>query len=121
MEQINTKKIYKVKNDKGGLSRNEIETAIKKHEEETLGKDLEPALAIEKNYKSEILKLINKVNTLTDQEEQYSCLQLLQQSIENFISTFNKDISDNFTYKMKMHFYLTYLFNVFFATYHFKF
>ena len=109
-----------IKNDKGGLSRNEIETAIKKHEEETLGKDLEPALAIEKNYKSEILKLINKVNTLTDQEEQYSCLQLLQQSIENFISTFNKDISDNFTYKMKMHFYLTYLFNVYSLLLNFK-
>ena len=110
-----------IKNDKGGLSRNEIENAIKnqKKEEETIGKDLEPAMIIEKNYKNEINKLFNKVNTLTDQEEQYSCLQLLQKCIENFIDTFNKE-NDNFTYKQKMHYYLTYLFNAYSCLLNFK-
>jgi len=110
-----------IKNDKGGLSRNEIENAIKKQkqEEETIGKDLEPAMIIEKNYKNEINKLFNKVNTLTDQEEQYSCLQLLQKCIENFIDTFNKE-NDNFTYKQKMHYYLTYLFNAYSCLLNFK-
>ena len=110
-----------IKNDKGGLSRNEIENAIRKQEEETIGKDLEPAMILEKNYKNEIYTLFNKVNTLTDPEEQYSCLQLLQKSLEDFIETFNKDISDNFTYKQKMHFYLTYLFNVYSLLLNFKY
>ena len=108
-----------IKNDKGGLSRNEIERAIKKQEKETIGKDLEPAMIIEKNYKNEINILFNKVNTVTDQEEQYSCLQLLQKCIENFIDTFNKD-TDNFTYKQKMHYYLTYLFSAYSSLLNFK-
>ena len=109
-----------IKNDKGGLSRNEIENAIKKQENETVGRDLEPAMALERNYKNEINKLFNKVNNLTDQNEQYSCLQLLQKCLENFIDTFNKDINDNFTYKQKMHYYLTYLFNTYSSLLNFK-
>ena len=54
-----------IKNDKGGLSRNEIERAIKKQEKETIGQDLEPAMALERNYKYDINRLFNKVNTLT--------------------------------------------------------
>ena len=109
-----------IKNDKGGLSRNEIEKAIKKQEDETIGKDLEPALVLERNYKSEINKLFNKVNSFTDQNEQYSCLQLLEKCLENFIDTFNKDIIDNFTYKQKMHYYLTYLFSAYSLSINFK-
>ena len=63
-----------IKNDKGGLSRNEIEKAKEKQENETFGKDLEPAMSIERNYKKEINELFNKVNTLTDQLEQYQTL-----------------------------------------------
>ena len=109
-----------IKNDKGGLSRNEIENAIKKQEDETIGRDLEPALVLERNYKNEINKLFNKVNNLTDQHEQYSCLQLLQKCLENFIDTFNKDIIENFTYKQKMHYYLTYLFSTYSSMLNFK-
>ena len=109
-----------IKNDKGGLSRAEIENAIKKQDDETIGGDLEPAMALERNYKNEINKLFNKVNSLTDQNEQFSCLQLLQKCIENFIETFNKDINDNFTYKQKVHYYLTYLFNAYSCLLNFK-
>ena len=109
-----------IKNDKGGLSRNEIENAIKKQEDETIGKDLEPAMVNERNYKNEINKLFNKINSSTDQQEQYLSLQQLQKCIENFLETFNKDIEDNFTYKQKMHYYLTYLFSSFSLYLNFK-
>jgi molecular chaperone DnaK (HSP70) len=102
-----------IKNDKGGLSRNEIEQSKKNQEKETIGKDLEPAMSLERNYKNEINKLFNKVNTLTDPNEQYLTLQQLQRCIENFIETFDKDMEDNFIYKQKMHYYLTYLFNAY--------
>ena len=102
-----------IKNDKGGLSRNEIEKAKEKQENETFGKDLEPAMIIERNYKKEIKELFNKVNILTDQEEQFFTLQKLEKCIENFIETFNKDNEDNFTYMKKMHYFLTYLFNTY--------
>ena len=109
-----------IKNDKGGLSRNEIEKAKEKQENETFGKDLEPAMTIDRNYKKEINELFNKVNALTDQLEQYQTLLQLQKCIENFISTFNKDNEDNFTYKQKMHYFLTYLFNTYSSILTFK-
>ena len=59
-----------IKNDKGGLSRNEIEKVIIKQENETIGKDLEPAMILERNYKNEITKLFSKINSLTDSVEQ---------------------------------------------------
>ena len=59
-----------IKNDKGGLSKNEIEEAKIKLEEETIGYDLEPAMILERNYKKEINLLYNKINTLTDLQEQ---------------------------------------------------
>ena len=110
-----------IKNDKGGLSRNEIEKAIIKQEEETIRKYFEPAMALEKNYKNEINQLFNKVNTLTNELEQFSVLNQLQKCIESFIETFNKDIEDNFTYKQKMHYYLTYLFNTYSFSLNFHF
>ena len=109
-----------IKNDKGGLSRNEIEKAIIKQENEIIGKDLEPAMILERNYKNEITKLFSKINSLTDPVEQFYNLQQLQNCIENFIETFNKDIIDNFTYKQKIYYYLTYLFNAYSASLNFK-
>jgi len=109
-----------IKNDKGGLSRNEIEKAKEREINETFGKDLEPAMIIERNYKKEINELFNKVNSLTDQLEQYQTLLQLQKCIENFIETFNKDNEDNFTYKQKMHYYLTYLFYAYSSILNFK-
>ena len=108
-----------IRNDKGGLSRKEIEKAIKKQEEETIGQDLQPAMAIERNYKNEINQLFNKINSLTNQLEQYTALQQLERCIESFIETFHKDIDDNFTYKQKMHYYLTYLFNAYSSSFNF--
>jgi len=109
-----------IKNDKGGLSKNEIEKAKENQENETFGKDLEPAMIIESNYKKEINELFNKVNSLTDQLEQFQTLIQLQKCIENFISTFNKDNEDNFTYKQKMHYFLTYLFHTYSSILNFK-
>ena len=109
-----------IKNDKGGLSRNEIENAIKKREFETLGRDLEPAMLSERNYKKEINQLINKINNEIDQNEQYSALQLLQVCIENLLENFNKDFIDNYTYQKKMHYYLIILFNTYSLLLNFK-
>ena len=55
-----------IKNDKGGLSKNDIEEAKLKEEEESIGYDLEPAMILERNYKKEINILYNKINTLND-------------------------------------------------------
>ena len=99
-----------IKNDKGGLSKNEIEKAKIEQENETFGNDLDPAISIERNYKNEINQLVNKINNITDPNERYYSLQQLQKCIEGFIETFNKDISDNYTYKQKMHYYLNVLF-----------
>ena len=110
-----------IKNDKGGLSRNEIENAKERQKNETLGIDLEPAMIIERNYKKEINELFNKVNSLTDQAEQYLTLQQLKECLEKFIETFNKDNVDNFTYKQKMHYFLTYLFNTYSSMLNYKF
>ncbi len=109
-----------IKNDKGGLSRNEIEKAKIKQEDDTIGQDLAPAMAIERNYKNEINKLFNKINTLTNPQEQYSTLKELRKSIETFIETFDKENIENYTYKQKMHYYLTYLFNTYSAMLNFK-
>ena len=110
-----------IKNDKGGLSRNEIEKAKLKQQNEIIGKDLEPAMVLEKNYKDEINKLFNKINSLIDEEEQFTCLKQLETTIEEFIDTFNKDISDNDTYKQKMYYYLNYLFVAYSSMLNFKF
>ena len=99
-----------IKNDKGGLSKNEIEKAKIEQENETFGNDLDPAISIERNYKNEINQLVNKINNITDPNEKYYSLQQLQKCIEGFIETFNKDISDNYTYMQKMHYYLNLLF-----------
>ena len=91
-----------IKNDKGGLSKNEIEEAkIKLEEEETIGYDLEPAMILERNYKKEINLLYNKINTLTDLQEQYLCLLDLKKYIEKFINSFDRNNVINDTLREK--------------------
>ena len=109
-----------IKNDKGGLSRNEIEEAKMKQENETIGSGSdEPEISIERNYKNEINQLFNKINNLTDPNEQYYNLQQLQKCIEAFIQTFSDDIKDNYTYKQKVYYYLNYLFISYSFTFNF--
>ena len=102
-----------IKNDKGGLSKNEIEEAKIKQNEENSNKDLDPAMVLERNYKKEINNLYKEINTLTNPQEQFYAIRKLQNCIETFINTFNKDNMENETYKQKMYYYLTYLFNCF--------
>ena len=102
-----------IKNDKGGLSKNEIESAKINQENEIFCQNLENTMLMERNYKNEIKTLFNKINTLTKQEEQYLTLKQFQICIENFIESFHKDIEDNFTYKQKIYYYLIYLFNAY--------
>ena len=109
-----------IKNDKGGLSKNEIEKAQLIQNNETLGNDLEPAIILERNYKKEINKLYNQINTLTNPQEQFLCIRQLQNCIENLINSFNKDNMENETYKQKMYYYLIYLFNCYSTLLNFK-
>ena len=108
-----------IKNDKGGLSKNEIEEA-KKRQNDEYGSNLEPAMIIERNYKKEINKLYNEINTLTDPKEQYYTIIKLKNTIENFVNSFNKENMENETYKQKMYYYLTYLFNCYSSLLNFK-
>ena len=109
-----------IKNDKGGLSKNEIEEAKMKQNEEKSNKDLAPALILERNYKKEINNLYKEINTITNTTEQFYCIRKLQNCIESFINSFNKDEMENETYKQKMYYYLTYLFNCFSSLLNFK-
>ena len=109
-----------IKNDKGGLSRNEIEQAKLKQNAENLGKDLEPAMILERNYKKEINNLYNQINSLTNPQEQYLTLKKLQNCIENLINSFEKNNMGNETYKQKMYYYLIYLFNCYSSIFNFK-
>ena len=108
-----------IKNDKGGLSKNEIEEA-KKRQNDEYGSNLEPAMIIERNYKKEINKLYNEINYLTDPKEQYYTIIKLKNTIENFVNSFNKENMENETYKQKMYYYLTYLFNCYSSLLNFK-
>ena len=102
-----------IKNDKGGLSKNEILNAKIKQENEKIGENLGPAMTIERNYKKEINKYINLINNSFKQIEQLYYLNKLGKIVENFISTFDKNVLDNYTFKEKMHFYLNILFNAY--------
>ena len=110
-----------IKNDKGGLSKNEIEEAkIKLEEEETIGYDLEPAMILERNYKKEINLLYNKINTLTDLQEQYLCLLQLKDYFEKFINSFDRNNLINDTLREKLYYYLIHLFNTYSALLNFS-
>lgn len=72
-------------NDKGGLSKNEIEEAKKNEKFETalsLNENLGPAMVFERNYKNEISEFIKAINNTTDALEQLYYLQKLKNSIE---------------------------------------
>ena len=109
-----------IKNDKGGLSKNEIEEAKIIQSEENSIKDLDPAIILERNYKKEINSLYKEINTLTDPQEQFYAIRKLQNCIEAFINTFDKNNMENETYRQKMYYYLTYLFNCFSSLLNFK-
>ena len=102
-----------IKNDKGGLSRNEIENAKLKLENEEIANDLEPALALERNYKYEMNDLINKIDNCNDPDIQFDLFKKLENTLESFISTFKSDNEDNYIYKEKIHFYLKPLFKTY--------
>ena len=109
-----------IKNDKGGLSKNEIEEAKIMQSEENSIKDLDPAIILERNYKKEINSLYKEINILTDPQEQFYAIRKLQNCIEAFINTFDKNNMENETYRQKMYYYLTYLFNCFSSLLNFK-
>ena len=102
-----------IKNDKGGLSRNEIEEAKERQERETCLGNLPPAIMLEKNYKKEINELITKINNSLDSDEQLNNLKKLSSSIEMFIENINKENPDNYTFLEKMHYYLSILFTTY--------
>ena len=103
-----------IKNDKGGLSRNEIENAKIKYENKELCHDLAPEITVERNYKNEMNELINKINNTLESEEQFNYLIKLENTIETFIASFNTNMEvNNDIYKEKMHFYLKKLFKVY--------
>ena len=99
-----------IKNDKGGLSRKEIEKAKINQEGQIIGKNLGKDIITERNYKNEINKLIVKINSLNEENEIYYNLQELQKCIETFIETFYDLNLDNYTYKQKIYYYLNILF-----------
>ena len=113
IRENNCKNSIIIKNDKGGLSKNEIEIAKEKQKNETIGENLGPAILIERNYKGDINKLINKINNSTKARDQFYYLQSLKTTIETFIETLNKEISNNITFKEKMYYYLSLLFNTY--------
>ena len=109
-----------IKNDKGGLSKNEIEEAKMKEKEETKGYDLEPAMIIERNYKKEINLLYKKINTLNEPLEQYLCLLQMKNHIEKLINSFDRDNINNDTIIEKLYYYLKHLFNTYSALLNFS-
>ena len=111
IKENNSSNSIKIKNDKGGLSKNEILLAQKRQTKEKFGKNIKTLMENEKNYK----KLINNYSKLIKNETKIPLLlnyqNELKECIEKFIDIFKKDIKDNFTLKEKTHYYLTYLFN----------
>ena len=100
-----------IKNNKGGLSRDEIENAKLKLENEEYGKDLGSIIALERNTKYEMNELIKKINNSSIKEEQLKLLNDLNNIIEQFLELFKEKMEDNDMYLEKIHFYLNYLFN----------
>ena len=102
-----------IKNDKGGLSKNEIEEAKRNQQCEELNENLGPAMVIERNYKNEINELIKAINNSTDALDQLYFLQKIKNSIEKYIETFNVNIPDNDTLIEKMYHNLVKLFTAY--------
>ena len=105
-----------IKNDKGGLSKQEIEKAREMQEELVDDKtnDCPPAMSTERNYKGEIFKLNNLINNAVSKDEQFNYLKEYQSIIENYINIFIKDIDEkNYALKQKLAYYLKLLFNAY--------
>ena len=103
-----------IKNDKGGLSKNEIEEAKKNQNLETSSNDnLGPAMVFDRNYKNEINEFVKSINNTTDALDQLYYLQKLKTSIEKYIETFNSNIPDNDTLIEKMYHNLIRLFTTY--------
>ena len=113
VKENNSSNSLRIKNDKGGLSKNEILLAQKRHKNEKRGKNIKILMENERNYK----QLINNYSSLIKTEQRKPRLlyyqTLLKDNIEQFIDFFRKNMKDNldnFTLKEKIHFYLKYLF-----------
>ena len=77
-------------------------------------------MIIERNYKDEIIKLIKKINSEIEPDDQYISLINLQNSIEYLIDNLDKNYFETDIYKEKVHYYLTYLFNTYSCLLNFK-
>ena len=84
-----------IKNNKRGLSRDEIENAKLKLENEEYGKDLGSIIALERNTKYEMNELIKKINNSSIKEEQLKLLNDLNNIIEQFLELFKEKMEDN--------------------------
>ena len=112
INENNTSNSITIKNDKGGLSRNEIDDAKKKQKKSGM-KNLRDKMEKEKNYKEIIKTLLDKIKNESNETILFNDLQNLYSKIEEFIDFFRKDIENNFTLKEKTYFYLTYLFDAY--------
>ena len=110
INENNTSNSIIIKNDKGGLSRNEIDDAKKKPKKYS---NLKDRMKKEKNYKDIIKTLLDKIKNESNETILFNDLQNLYIKIEEFIDFFRKDIVDNFTLKEKTYFYLKYLFDAY--------
>ena len=77
-------------------------------------------MILERNYKKEINLLYNKINTLTDLQEQYLCLLQLKDYFEKFINSFDRNNIMNDTLREKLYYYLIHLFNTYSALLNFS-
>ena len=106
-----------IKNDKGGLSKNEIEEAKDNNMKESSlnkGGNLPPGIIVERNYKKEINELMKKINNSSDTLDQLIYLQQLKNSIENYIENLkSENIPNNDTLIEKMYQSLTILFTAY--------
>ena len=110
------KKDIVIQNDKGDLPQEEIENA-KQSLEELINNgtaDRLYAMSMAINYKGEINKLSNLINTATNKEEKLGYLRVYQFMLEKYIySIVNGVDKENFTLKRKLFFYLKLLFNAY--------
>jgi len=112
-KENNCTKSIVIKNDKGGLSREQIENAKLKLENEEYGKDLGTIIVLERNTKYEMNELIKKINNSSIKEEQLKLLNDLKNIIEQFLELLKEKMEDNDKYREKLYFYLNYLFNTY--------
>ena len=113
IKENNCSNSIKIKNDKGGLSKNEILSSRENLKRERNNARFKSLMNNERNYKKIINNSYNKLKNETNLTVLHNELPKLRDSIEKYIDSFSKDIKDNFTLKEKLHYYLTYLFEVY--------